>query len=40
MNLPPKTRRFDEIEYMDFFHVTVQTDIGPTKDLRIYLLDG
>ena len=40
MNPLPKTRRFDKIEYMDFFHVTVQTDIGPTKYRRIYLLDG
>ena len=39
MNPPPKTRCFDKIEYMDFFHVTVQTDIGPTKYLRTSMLD-
>ena len=40
MNLTPKTWRFDKIEYMDFFHATVQTDIGPTKYLRIHRCDG
>ena len=39
MNLPPKIRRFDKIKYTDFFHVTVQTDIGPTKYLRTSTLD-
>ena len=39
MNLPPKTRRFDEIEYMDFFQVTVQMDISPKKYQRTSMLD-
>ena len=39
MNLPPKARRFNEIVYEDFFHETVQTDIGPRKYVLISMRD-